>query len=584
MRWAVGLLALSAVTWLTPLAEARTWYLQASQPSWDILAGWYSQPLDGGEHPASINGTDEFDLNGFNLRTSGSSGQTFAGKTLILTGGEAGLLNVRTAAPAMCVIPSLVSNGGKIQNYVPGANPSSAGVEIKNFKNLLNTTFSTGTSSRGLDIVIGDLTGDGDLTLVGMGGGAVSLKINNAKDYHGRLYVADGCALTFGNAVVSAGSLEVCAGTSVVLDQIVTFHGLSVNGTTKPPGVYTAASLAMSGTGSITVKPEAAPANTAKSDTRAGKAREHMYGVNFPGGGFAQAHYPTDPIEWDVYHSKGLNLIRVAFLWERVQPTLNGDLEPSAMEALDKCLDLAAERGMKVILDMHNYDRFPMITGTGKTEYLIGSPEVPYSAYTDVWKKLAAHFVNKSAVYAYDIMNEPHKTYETWPAAAQAGVDGIRQSDNKHYVLIEGDGFANSARWMMDNGTLAVKDPAGLVIYSAHIYFDSNYSGKYGGDYDSNHVYPNIGIDRTAAFVHWLKLRKAKGLFGEYGIPSHVQVPDPRWYTVLDKFMSYIDENGISGTYWAAGNCWSPGYLLQIGRVPFENGEPEVLSYLQKYR
>ena len=562
-------------------AQAATWYLHANQPSWEILTNWYSEPLGAGTNPAAISADDEFDINCFQLRTKTKEGETFGGKKLILTGGEAGLLNLRTVAPAVCVIPNLESRGGKIQNFIAGTAPETSAVEIKKFSNTSNTTLSPGSSARGLEVAIGELTGDGDLTAVGVGGGAVSLDIGSAANFHGTLYVADGCHLTFKNAVVSSGALNIDATAQVTLDSNVTFSGLTVGREPKPAGVYSAASLSFGGTGSITVKEASA---TPKTEIKpAGKPGDHLFGVNFPGGGFATAKYHTDPVEWDYYHSKGLNLIRVAFLWERVQPTLRGDLDASALEALDSCVALAAARGMKVILDMHNYDRYPIAPGPNAVQYLIGTPEVPYEAYKDVWKKLAAHFESQTAVYGYDIMNEPHATNNTWPIAAQAGVDGVRESDKKHYVIVEGDGWASATNWMKDNGGLDIKDPAGRIIYSAHIYWDNNYSGRYDGTYVSNNVYPNIGVDRTAPFVHWLKLRKAKGFVGEYGIPANVINPDLRWYPVLDHFLAYLAANDVSGTYWAAGNCWSPGYKLQIGRLPVETQDPPVLSILQKY-
>ena len=37
-------------------------------------------------------------------------------------------------------------------------------------------------------------------------------------------------------------------------------------------------------------------------------------------------------------------------------------------------------------------------------------------------------------------------------------------------------------------------------------------------------------------------------MVGEYGIPDS----DSRWNLVLDKFLSYLQENDINGCYWAA--------------------------------
>ena len=76
-----------------------------------------------------------------------------------------------------------------------------------------------------------------------------------------------------------------------------------------------------------------------------------------------------------------------------------------------KTLDLAAQNGQKVILDMHNYGRYH-----GE---LIGSSKVPYEAYASVWRKLAERFKGHPGLLGYDIMNEPHSTVGLWPGAAR---------------------------------------------------------------------------------------------------------------------------------------------------------------------
>src|SRR5687768_9581167 len=75
-----------------------------------------------------------------------------------------------------------------------------------------------------------------------------------------------------------------------------------------------------------------------------------MFGVNLAGGEFSIADYPN-AADFDYYDSKGLNLIRLPFKWERVQPTLNGALSTTEMTKIDTCINLASARGMKIILD-----------------------------------------------------------------------------------------------------------------------------------------------------------------------------------------------------------------------------------------
>src|SRR5690348_14096177 len=78
--------------------------------------------------------------------------------------------------------------------------------------------------------------------------------------------------------------------------------------------------------------------------------------------------YPT-PQEIDYYAGKGMSVIRLPFLWERVQPGANGPLSESELAQMDGVVNYAASRGMQVILDPHNFG-----SGFG---HVVGSAETP---------------------------------------------------------------------------------------------------------------------------------------------------------------------------------------------------------------
>jgi aryl-phospho-beta-D-glucosidase BglC (GH1 family) len=136
-----------------------------------------------------------------------------------------------------------------------------------------------------------------------------------------------------------------------------------------------------------------------------------MLGVNLAGAEFGEAlpgvynqdyTYPG-VAQLNYYKARGLELIRLPFKWERLQRTLNGPLDSAELARIDTFLNLAEARGMRVILDMHNYGRYK-ISGTN---YIIGSPEVPRDAFRDVWERIAAHVKDRDCIWAYGIMNEP---------------------------------------------------------------------------------------------------------------------------------------------------------------------------------
>jgi endoglucanase len=559
-------------------SRAATWYLQAPEASnWNTLSIWFSQPITGGTHPTSISSADDFDLSGFSVETPNSAGtNTFGGAHLILHGGLGGFINCKTSETNSIAIPNLVSYGGFIQNSAGSGNLP---IQVTNFVNNSNTTLNGLINGRGLVTAFGTLSGGGDICALGgaggtTAGGAVIFSATNATAFTGTLYIADCCQFTFNNAMTSGGALDIASsGATVTLNFTVTFKGLTVNGASMSTGTYTAASLGFQGSGSIVVQ----------TPTIVSSPVTQQFGTNLPGGSFATPFYPTDALVWNYLQTKKLNLVRVAFKWEQIQPTLNGALSSSVLSSLDSTVALANARGMQVFLDMHNYDTYS-ISGTS---YLIGSPQVPYSAYQNAWQQIAAHYAGEAGIYGYDIMNEPHGDGGTWFTAAQYGVNGVRQSDTTHYVIVEGDSYAGAQSWMSVNDQLSVTDPANLTIYSAHTYWDSNDSGVYSGTYDSNNDYPNVGIDRVAQFVYWLQLKNYKGLVGEFGVPNNVANPDYRWNQALDNFLNYLNNNGVSGTYWSmTQNGWPDSYALLCatgGKSPGPVKDAPAMSVLETY-
>ena len=286
-------------------------------------------------------------------------------------------------------------------------------------------------------------------------------------------------------------------------------------------------------------------------------------GVNLSGGEFGSAlpgthdrdyTYPTGA-ELDYYKSKGLTLIRLPFRWERLQRGLYAPLDVGELARIDGVVAAASGRGMQVLLDPHNYARYRTASG----DQLIGSAAVPNAAFADFWRRVAEHYRYESAIWAYGLMNEPHDTNGLWAAAAQAGVDGVRAGDPSKPILVPGDGWSSAGDWTRNNVNLAINDPAKNVLYEAHLYFDADNSGSYRGGYDAEGAYPTVGVDRAQNFVGWLRARGGRGFLGEYGVPDN----DPRWLTVLDNTLSYLDSNGIGGTYWSGGPWWGE-YPLSV--------------------
>ena len=554
-----------------PSASAATWYCQpTSSGYWDAVTNWFSQPLPGGTNPTTLLATDDLDMNGFSLLTRNATGiNTLNCAHLILRGGANGTLSLRTNPSNSVKIPALISYGGKISYDTPGAGCT---VLIPTFVNNAGTTLAAGAVIDKVTFNITSLSGPGDICCTGNSGTGkgVTLNITAATGFTGTVYVDDSCNFEIGSTLVSGGALVLCGSSSrCALTATATVKGLTVNNIVIAPGTYTTAQLGsqFSGSGQLIVQ---------SANTPVPLALTTMFGVNFSG---SEGNiYPVEPAfsnYWNYYAGKQLNLIRIPFSWERIQPTLNGPLNATVLAKLDNIVNAAGSRGMSVILDLHNYTKYNgvLISATGTPNY---------SNLQNVWQQLAAHFNGNPAVYGYDLMNEPVCDIATWNGACQAAINGVRTSDQGHAVFVEGVNWSHAEGWAKTNATLNVTDPSNNIIYSAHSYFSKSGNDTFGS-YDSEHEYPNAGVDHIGQFANWLRLKNARGHIGEFGVPNTVASPDYRWNLLLDKFYSYLNANGIMGTQWGTFN-FTDAYTLKTNLSDGGTiSDAPCMAVLQKY-
>jgi endoglucanase len=100
----------------------------------------------------------------------------------------------------------------------------------------------------------------------------------------------------------------------------------------------------------------------------------------------------------DYYASKGLDVIRLPFLWERLQLTNLGPLDAAELARLDDIVNYATSKGLKIEIEPHNYGYgFNALVGSGTQN----------SDFADLWSKLASHYKSNANVII-GLMNEPH--------------------------------------------------------------------------------------------------------------------------------------------------------------------------------
>ena len=296
------------------------------------------------------------------------------------------------------------------------------------------------------------------------------------------------------------------------------------------------------------------------------KAPSMMRGMNLAGAEFAEGSLPgTHGKEYmypdgkyssgysspSYFAKKGMNVFRLPFRWERLQPQRNEPFDKAELERLQTTVTNLKALGAKVILDPHNYARY-------KKE-IIGSSAVPSRDFADFWKRMATLYKDDDAVI-FGLMNEPKEMKsEQWRDAANEAIVAIRKTGAKNLVLVPGNGWTGAHSWMQNwygtpNGELmlTIVDPADNVAFEVHQYMDKDSSGS--GD---ECVSETIGAERMKAFTDWAKQHKKRGFLGEFNGGDN-----PLCEAAVQNMLNHVESNPdvyLGWTWWAAGPMWGGG-------------------------
>jgi endoglucanase len=280
--------------------------------------------------------------------------------------------------------------------------------------------------------------------------------------------------------------------------------------------------------------------------------------------------YPSAS-ELDYYAGKGFAVVRLPYRWERLQPSLFGNLNQVELGRIRAVVAAAHKRNMRVILSPHNFGRYYL----DGQETLIGTEGVSIEAFADFSGKVAAAFAGDQTIYGLSLMNEPHASQGLWKQTAQAGLDAIRAADRDRLVLAPGDEWSGAWSWREYNDDFLLHDPADHIVYEAHQYFDLDHSGTYKVGYALNGASPDRGVEWMRPFVEWLKLHQVKGIVTEFGVPGD----DSRWFVLVDRLLAYFAQENIPWTYWAGGPWWGD---YPLSAEPKNGVDAPIMAVLTK--
>ena len=284
----------------------------------------------------------------------------------------------------------------------------------------------------------------------------------------------------------------------------------------------------------------------------------------------------------------GYNTLRIPFSNDSIKPGatatgINDFVNPdliglSPLQILDKVIDYAGSKGMRVILDRHR----PTSAGQSPLWYTSGVSEATWIAD---WKTMAQRYANNPTVIGADLHNEPHAegtnpaatgacwgcgdTARDWRLAAERAGNAILGVQPNWLIFVEGvscpsGGLSNvwdndpsndeDCGWWGGNLSKAGQFPVRLnvanrLVYSPHEYATSVYRQAWFDD-------PSYPANMPAIWdKYWGYLYKqniAPIMMGEFG----TTLQDPKDKVWLENLMAYTGTgvNGMSFTYWS----WNP--------------------------
>jgi endoglucanase len=296
----------------------------------------------------------------------------------------------------------------------------------------------------------------------------------------------------------------------------------------------------------------------------------------------------------DQMKSKGYNSIRLPFanamLKAGVMPSgIDFSKNPSlqgltALQVMDKLIEAAGARGIKVILDNHRSTPGGGPEGGG----LWYTSEYPESVWIEDWKMLANRYKGNSTVVGMDLRNEPHggcwgcgSATTDWRLAAEKAGNAILAVNPDLLIIVEGiSTYEGNSYWWGGNLMGAKAHPVRLnvanrLVYSPHDYPETVYPQTWFNDPNYPNNLPALW-DKYWGYLHNENI--APLLIGEFGT-KYETTKDKQWLSTL---ASYIKQRGISWTYWCLNpNSGDTGGLLLDDWTTWHDGKQTVLAGIQ---
>ncbi len=190
--------------------------------------------------------------------------------------------------------------------------------------------------------------------------------------------------------------------------------------------------------------------------------------------------------------SLGFNSVRVPFHYNMFWQ--NNQLSDHGFQYLDRLIQFCKPRGIYILLDMH---AAPGYQNPGDhSDNIDSNSSQPRNSVKfwdgnniniarQVWRHIAARYVNEPIIWGYDLINEPvlqaGREMELMPSLIQLR-NAIREVDNNHIIVAEGDWWGSDFS-VLDWTNAQTRNATGVtakwdnnLVYETHHYVFGNTS------------------------------------------------------------------------------------------------------------
>lgn len=281
---------------------------------------------------------------------------------------------------------------------------------------------------------------------------------------------------------------------------------------------------------------------------------------------------------FDMIQERGYNLIRLPYsnqmfdagiMPASIDPVVNpGLIGKSPIQVMDKVVEEAGKRKIKIILDRHRPD-------SGGQSELWYTSQYSEQRWIEDWVMLAQRYAGNPTVIGADLHNEPHgpaswgtgNLSTDWRLAAERAGNAILAANPDWLILVEGVSSNvqgdNSNYWWGGNLKGVRQYPVRLNVPNKLVYSPHDYGpGVATQPWFSDTNFPN---NMTSIWdQYWGYISKeniAPLLMGEFGGRSvDTASVEGKWQ---NKLVDYIKENDLYWTYWSFNpNSGDTGGLL----------------------